>query len=101
MGIAAGAAIISHSHAYSLVGRLDSTTDDIARVLVTDTGHVYLYGYDGSSFTQALDCTVAGDPSWMAFREPDLLYVVDKWSGNQLVAWLLCTSSLTMRELEW
>ncbi|KFA54442.1 hypothetical protein S40293_10082 [Stachybotrys chartarum IBT 40293] len=82
MGMAASAAVISHSHARSLVGRLDGGTHDVARVLVADTGHVYLYDYDGSSFTQALDYTVAGDPSWVAFREPDLLYAVDEWSGD-------------------
>ncbi|KFA63269.1 hypothetical protein S40285_09733, partial [Stachybotrys chlorohalonatus IBT 40285] len=82
MGMAASAALIWHSHAHSLVGRLNGGTHDVARVLVSDTGHVYLYDYDGSSFTQALDYTVAGDPSWVTFRQPDLLYTVDEWSGD-------------------
>ncbi|KFA55630.1 hypothetical protein S40293_10048 [Stachybotrys chartarum IBT 40293] len=82
VSIVAHAAAISDSHIHSYVGRLDSGSHDVARVLVADTGHVYLYDYDGSSLTQALDYTVAGDPSWVAFREPDLLYAVDEWSGN-------------------
>ncbi|KFA77957.1 hypothetical protein S40288_10439 [Stachybotrys chartarum IBT 40288] len=75
MGIAASAAVISQPHAQSLVGRLDSGTHDVARVLVAGTGH-------------ALDYTVAGEPSWVAFREPDLLYAVDEWSGDVSLHWL-------------
>lgn len=82
IGIVASGALISLSHAHSLVGRLDSGTHDLTRVLIAKTGHIYLYDYEGSSLTQALDYNVPGDPSWIAFREPDLLYSVDEWSGD-------------------
>ncbi|KEY73407.1 hypothetical protein S7711_10058 [Stachybotrys chartarum IBT 7711] len=95
-----------------LMGRLNGGTHDVARVLVSDMGHIYLYDYNRSLFTQALDYTVVGDLLWVTFYEPDLLYAIDEWSGDMSLYWLnlatntgelitISTSSLAAMYLEF
>jgi 6-phosphogluconolactonase (cycloisomerase 2 family) len=54
------------------------------RVLLSTAGRIIVSDLsDSGSFTTTLDGDVSGtDPSWMAFRAPNLLYAVDEWSNT-------------------
>lgn len=55
----------------------------LAKVLVGVPGSVLAADFDGVAFTLVANVTQAGtNPSWMAFREPNLLYAVDEFSNN-------------------
>lgn len=54
-----------------------------AKVLVGLPNTVLVTDFDGLNFNLVANSTLDGtNPSWMAFREPNLLYVVDENSNN-------------------
>ena len=61
-----------------------------AHLLVANPGHIYVTQYvdSGNGFNSSCHLTtendfpVSGDPSWLAFVEPDLIYAVDEASST-------------------
>lgn len=66
-------------------------------LLVTTNQRIMLAEYDGSNFTTKMDAAVAGVPSWVEFREPNLLYGPDEW-GNGMYLWNLDVAAGTLSE---
>lgn len=57
-----------------------------ARILMANSGHVYLADYDGAQFTTTLNQSLPDtSTSWLAFVEPNLLYAVNEISTNTLL----------------
>jgi 6-phosphogluconolactonase (cycloisomerase 2 family) len=49
---------------------------------MSTAGRVVVADLSSSGFTNSIDEQITGDPSWMAFAEPNLLYAVDEWSAT-------------------
>lgn len=57
-----------------------------ARVLLANSGHIYLADYDGAAFTTTLNQSVPDtSTSWLNFVEPNLLYAVNEIGSNTLL----------------
>jgi hypothetical protein len=55
----------------------------LAKVLIGAPGSILAADFDGLQFTLVANVTQAGtNPSWMAFKEPNILYAVDENSNN-------------------
>ncbi|KAI4601214.1 hypothetical protein KJ359_012404 [Pestalotiopsis sp. 9143b] len=60
----------------------NSTTASTRKLIVGAPGQVLGYDYDGTTFTNTANSSAAGTaPSWMLFKEPNLLYAVDENSN--------------------
>ncbi|ROT38104.1 putative isomerase YbhE [Sodiomyces alkalinus F11] len=65
--------------------------DTTSKVLVGAPGQILLASFDGSSFDIVAESSIEGTTaSWMAFKEPDLLYAVDE-NSNQLRLFKACS----------
>jgi hypothetical protein len=54
----------------------------LAKVLVGVPGSILATDFDGLAFTLVANVSQPGtNPSWMAFRQPNLLYAVDEFSN--------------------
>jgi hypothetical protein len=55
----------------------------LAKVLIGAPGSVIAADFDGVNFNIVANVSEEGtNPSWMAFREPNLLYAVDEFNEN-------------------
>ncbi|KEY72434.1 hypothetical protein S7711_01099 [Stachybotrys chartarum IBT 7711] len=52
------------------------------RMLVGSLSQVHVIDYLGGSTSVAINSSVSGDPSWLAFAGGDLVYAVDEWSST-------------------
>ncbi|KXH67532.1 hypothetical protein CSAL01_04300 [Colletotrichum salicis] len=66
----------------AVIGRQDSPAAR-AKVVIGSTWMIAVAEYDGKSFNVVKsDNQTSTNPSWMAFKEPNLLYAVDENSNN-------------------
>ncbi|KAF7534603.1 hypothetical protein G7054_g6070 [Neopestalotiopsis clavispora] len=60
-----------------------STTASTRKLIVGAPGEILAYDYDGTTFANTANSSSAGTaPSWMLFKEPNLLYAVDENSNT-------------------
>jgi hypothetical protein len=53
------------------------------RVFIGAPSSILVTEFDGANFFLVANASTAGtNPSWMAFRQPNLLYAVDEFSSN-------------------
>jgi 6-phosphogluconolactonase (cycloisomerase 2 family) len=52
-----------------------------SRLLMSTAGRVIVADVTANGLAPSIDEAVIGDPSWMAYAEPGLLYAVDEWSS--------------------
>ncbi|ETS75753.1 hypothetical protein PFICI_12697 [Pestalotiopsis fici W106-1] len=61
----------------------NSTTASTRKLIVGAPGQILAYDYDGTTFANTANSSSAGTaPSWMLFKEPNLLYAVDENSNT-------------------
>lgn len=61
---------------------VNSTTASTRKLIVGAPGQILGYDYNGTAFTNTANSSAAGTaPSWMLFKEPNLLYAVDENSN--------------------
>lgn len=64
------------------LGKRAFVNDTLPTVLMATTGQIQLATYDGAAFTNTLNATVTGAPTWVEFVEPNKLYAVDEWGAD-------------------
>lgn len=64
------------------LGKRAFVNDSQPTVLMATTGQIQLATYDGSAFTNTMNATVTGAPTWVEFVEPNKLYAVDEWGTD-------------------
>lgn len=52
------------------------------KLLLGNTGHIYIADFKDDKFSISLNQSVTGDPSWMAFAEPNRVYAVDEFGAT-------------------
>ncbi|TDZ37277.1 putative 6-phosphogluconolactonase [Colletotrichum trifolii] len=63
----------------AVIGRQQNSTAGSAKILIGNSGTVSIAEYDGKSFSVVAKNTDASSaPSWMAFKQPNLIYTVDE-----------------------
>jgi len=57
--------------------------EQLDRVFIGVPGSILVTEFDGANFFLVANASADGtNPSWMAFRQPNLLYAVDEFSTN-------------------
>jgi 6-phosphogluconolactonase (cycloisomerase 2 family) len=60
-----------------------ATNTSSARLIYSNSGHIFLGSFDGTSVSTTLDAPVPGTiPSWLNFVAPNTLYAVDEGSSS-------------------
>ncbi|KAK1772240.1 Lactonase, 7-bladed beta-propeller-domain-containing protein [Phialemonium atrogriseum] len=52
------------------------------KLLLGNTGHIYIADFKDDKFSISLNQSVTGDPAWMAFAEPNRVYAVDEFGAT-------------------